>query len=141
MKQETFINFYQNDYKKGTYVKVVKETIKGHFSKVTEMVARFVNYYNIERVKAKGTSTNSKPREYEEQIIPHILKRNLNTNNDLVMVYKTYHHRAYTKFYFGDMEISEEEYYAQSGDKKREHGETPVFAMKLDEIKSVGGIK
>ena len=141
MKRETFKKWYEEQYQKGTYVVVVKDHTLGDFSKVTKMVTRFVNYYNIESVKARATQSESKPREYEEQIIPHILKHNKNTKNDLLMCYVTNHHKAHTKFYYKDMEITEEEYYSKSGDKKKAYGETPLFMMKLDEIKSVGGIQ
>lgn len=139
MKRETFQKWYET-YQKGTYVVVIKDHTLGDFSKVTKMVTRFVNYYNIESVKAKGTS-ESKPREYEIQIIPHILKENTNTKNTLLMCYKTNHHKAYSTYYYKGMEISEEEYYSKSGDKKKTYGDTPLFAMKLNEIVSVGGIQ
>ena len=142
MRTETFQNWYENTYIKGTYVVIEKITFKGEFTKLTRMVARFVNYYNIESVKAKGKSENeSKPRDYEKAIIPHVLKENLNTQNTLLMVYKTNHHKAHSKYYYHDMEISEQEYYEQSGDKKKDYGDTPLFMFKMQDVLSVGGVR
>lgn len=138
MTKETFQTFYQT-YKKGTYVVIEKVTIKGDFIKKTRMVARFVNYYNIESVKAKG-ATSGKARDHEEQIIPHILKLNTNTNNVLLSVYVTNHHKPHSTYYFQNMEISEEEYYLASGDKKKDYAPTPLFNFKLQDVLSVGGI-
>ena len=136
MKQEQIIRFFDT-YKKGTYTKVVKETIKNGFMKRTKMVCRFVNYYNIASVKAKGAEP--KPaREYEETIIPHVLKINHNTNNTLLQVYATNHHRAHVEYYYNDVAISEADYYAGIGEKKRDYAPTPLFSFKADEVVSLG---
>ena len=106
------------------------------------MVGRFVNYYKLKSVIAKGkTEDMSKKRDYEKTIIPHVLKENLNTKNTLLMVYKTNHHRAYSTYYYCGMEITEEEYYLGIGEKKKDYGDTPLFMFKLNEIVSVGGKK
>lgn len=139
MTKETFKDIYEN-YKKGTYIVVVKATKKNGYEKRTRMVGRFVNYYNIASVKAKGT-TESKPRDYEKQIIPHVLKTNLNTQNDLLMVYTTNHHKAHSKYFYNGEEISKEEYYNGIGEKEKNYAPSVLFSMKLNEIYSVGGIQ
>lgn len=139
MTKETFKRWYET-YRKGTYVPIVKVTDKDGFEKHTRMVGRFVNYYNIASVKAKGTG-ESKPRDYEQQIIPHILKTNLNTQNDLLMVYTTNHHKAHTKYYYKGVEISKEEYYKGIGEKEKNYAPSVLFSMKLNDILSVGGIE
>jgi len=140
MTRETFTKWFES-YHKGTYTKVTKETYHGEFTKRTEMVVRFVNYYNIESVKAKGKSDNNKPREYEEQYIPHILKRNKNTNNILLCCYTTNHHKAHTKYFWQGVEISEEDYYLLSGDIKKNYQQSVIYLMKLEDIVKVGGIQ
>lgn len=139
MTKETFAKWYAK-YHKGTYVVVEKITKKNGFEKQTRMVGRFVNYYNVASVKAKGT-TEGKPRDYEKQIIPHVLKTNLNTQNDLLMVYTTNHHKAHTKYYYNGIEIDKETYYNGTGEKEKNHAPSVLFSMKLNEIYSVGGIK
>lgn len=142
MREETFKSFYQN-YKKGSYVVLEKVTIKNGFVKKTKMVVRFVNYYNIASVKAKYENgmPSTKARDYEEQIIPHILKLNKNTNNLLLCVYVTNHHKVYNTYYYQDMEISEEEYYTMSGDVKKNNNPSVIYNMKLQDILSIGGIE
>ena len=137
MTKNDFQKWYDN-YHKGTYVVVLRETTIKGFTRQTKVVCRFVNYYNIESVKAKVTGT-SKPREYEKQIIPHVLKTNLNTNNDLLMCYATNHHKAHEKFIYEGKPITKEQYYLGIGEKERKHNESVVYAMKLNEIVSVGG--
>jgi len=136
MTNEKIINFFDN-YKKGTYTRLTKATTKNGFTKVTKMVCRFVNYYNIASVKAKGT-TPKPAREYEETIIPHVLKINHNTNNTLLQVYVTNHHKAHTTYYYNDVVITEAEYYAGIGEKKREYAPTPLYSFKADEVVSLG---
>lgn len=139
MTKETFEKIYEG-YKKGSYIPVVKETSMGDYVKRTKITTRFVNYYHLKSVKASGkTEQNAKTRDYEVQIIPHVLKHNLNTKNDLLMVYKTNHHKAHVSYFYLGVEISEEEYYLNSGDKKKTYGDTPLFMFKLDEVVSVGG--
>ena len=139
MNERQFLEWYKK-YHKGTYVVVEKIKIIGEFIKKTRMVVRFVNYYNIESVKAQGKSeSDSKPRDYEISIIPHVLKENLNTKNTLLMVYKTNHHKAHNKYYYHDMEISKEDYYSMSGDKEKDYKDTPLFMFKLQDVLSVGG--
>lgn len=133
MKRETFINFYES-YHKGSYVPILRETNKNGFRKLTRIVVRFVNYYNIKSVIEKGTSGEQKARDYEEQIIPHVLKVNHNTNNTLLMVYKTNHHKAHTTYYHNDEEISEDEYYLGINEKKKKQSDTPLFMFKLEEV-------
>lgn len=139
MKKETFEKWYE-EYRKGTYVVIVKETYHGEFTKQTRMVVRFVNYYNIESVIAKGKSEkDSKARDYEETYIPHILKLNRNTNNILLNCYVTNHHKAHSRYFYQGYEISEEEYYEQSGDTKKNYPQSVLYSMKLEDIVSVGG--
>lgn len=137
MTNEQIKKWYET-YRKGTYVVVKKETTKNGFTKRTRMVCRFVNYYNIESVKAKGTSTQSKPRDYELQIIPHVLKTNLNTQNDLLMCYTTNHHRAHNLYYFEDRPITKEQYYEGINEKEKNYAPSVVFSMKANEIVSIG---
>ena len=118
---------------------VVRETTKNGFTRQTKVVCRFVNYYNIESVKAKGTST-SKARDYEISIIPHVLKTNTNTNNDLLMCYATNHHHPHEHFIHEGKPITKEQYYLGIGEKERKHNASVVYAMKLNEIVSVGGM-
>ena len=136
MTREQFEKWYET-YHKGTYVVVEKETAFGEFTRRVKAVTRFVNYYNIESVKARGKG-ESKPREYEEQIIPHVLKHNHNTGNDLVLIYTTNHHKAYATYYWRDIEISEEEYYLMSGDKKKNWKDSLLYMFKLEDIKRLG---
>ena len=136
MKKEQIIRFFDT-YKKGTYTKVVKATTKNGFTKVTKMVCRFVNYYNVASVKEKG-ATPQAPRDYEETIIPHILKVNHHTNNTLLNVYVTNHHKAHTEYYYNDTIITEAQYYEGIGEKKRDYAPTPLFSFKADEVVSLG---
>lgn len=140
MTRKQFEEWYKG-YHKGTYVVVIKSTKKNGYEKTTRMVARFVNYYNIKSVIEKGTATNTKPRDYELQIIPHILKTNLNTQNDLLMVYTTNHHKAHTKYYYNGIEIDKETYYKGTGEKEKNYAPSVLFSMKLNDIYSVGGIQ
>ena len=140
MKQETFQKWFEK-YHKGSYVVIVKETYHGDFTKQTKMVTRFVNYYNIESVKAKGKTETSKARDYEQQIIPHVLKRNTNTNNVLLSVYVTNHHKAHSRYFWQGVEINEDDYYLMSGDTRKDYAPTPLFMFKLDDVVSVGGIQ
>lgn len=139
MELVNVLSFFRK-YKKGTYTRVVKETTtESGYKKVTKMVGRFVNYYNIKEVVMSGKSEKeSKPRLFEEQIIPHILKKNLNTLNVLLCVYTTKHHKARTTYYHNGYEITEEEYYLHSGEKKKSYGETPVFNFKLKDVVKLG---
>ena len=141
MKKETFQKWFENNYHKGTYVVIEKMTITGDFAKLTRMVGRFVDYYNIASVIAKGKKDTGKKRDYEIQIIPHVLKTNTNTGNDLLMVYKTNHHKAHSKYFYLGTEISKDDYYSMSGEKQKEYGDTPLFMFKMQEVVSVGGIK
>lgn len=137
MTQQQFINFYEN-YKRGSYTKMTKQKTRGNYKKVTSIVVRFVNYFNIKAIKEKGTNpASAKPREYEKQIIPHVLKLNTNTNNLLLCAYKTNQHKPHTKYYYNDNEITAEEYYAQSGDKLS-NADSVVFNIKLNDIISIG---
>lgn len=139
MKIENVLSFFGN-YKKGTYTRIVKETTtESGYTKRTKLVGRFVNYYNIKEVVEQGKSEKEyKVRDFEEQIIPHILKKNLNTKNILLCVYTTKHHKAYTTYYHNGYEITEEEYYLKSGEKKKPHSLTPVFNFKLSDIVTLG---
>ena len=142
MKKETFQNWYENQYKKGTYVVIERATTNGELAKLTRVVGRFVNYYEIESVKAKGKSeSDSKPRDYEHVLIPHVLKENLNTQNTLLMVYKTNHHHAHSRYFYQGIEITREKYYELSGEKERTYGDNPLFMFKINEILSVGGVE
>ena len=140
MTKETFKKWFESKYHKGTYVVVIKNTKKNGYEKTTRMVARFVNYYNIASIKAKGT-TESKPRDYEQAIIPHVLKTNLNTQNDLLMVYTTNHHKAHTTYTYNGAPITKEQYYQGIGEKEKNYAPSVLFSMKLNEILSVGGIQ
>lgn len=136
MTQEKFIIFYDS-YKRGSYTKLVKEKQSGDYKKITAMVIRFVNYYNIKSIKEKATAEGKK-REYEIQIIPHVLKLNTNTNNLLLCAYTTNKHKAHTKYYFKDNEISSDEYYLKNGDKKQDYKPTVLYNFKLNDVISIG---
>ena len=136
MTNENIIRFFDT-YKKGTYTKVVKATEKNGFVKITKMVCRFVNYYNIKSVKEKAPTPKA-PREYEEVLIPHVLKINHNTNNTLLNVYITNHHKAHTEYYYKGVAISEDDYYMGIGEKKRDYAPTPLFSFKANEVVSLG---
>lgn len=138
MTQTEFTKFYDS-YKHGSYTKLIKQKTSGNYKKVTTMIIRFVNYFNIKSVKEKQTdSTQIKTRDYEIQIIPHVLKLNTNTNNLLLSAYKTNKHKAYTKYYLNDIEITENEYYLNSGDKKRNNNDTIIFNFKLCDVLKIG---
>ena len=136
MTQKEIMLFFEN-YKRGSYTTITKKTEKNGFVKLSRMVCRFVNYYNIKQVKEKGASHQA-PRAFEIQIIPHILKLNTNTNNLLLCVYTTNHHKAHTKYFYNDAEISASEYYEGIGEKPRENNATQVFNFKACEIVSIG---
>ena len=131
------IKKWYETYRKGTYVAVIKETTKNGYTKQTRMVVRFVNYYNIASVKAKGTS-ESKPRDYEQQIIPHVLKLNTNTNNELLMCYTTNHHKAHSKYMYEGLPITKEQYYEGIGEKEKNYAPSVVYSMKAQEIVMIG---
>ena len=132
------IKKWYETYRKGTYVAVLKETTKNGFTKQTRMVVRFVNYYNIASVKAKDTSAVRKTRDYEIQIIPHVLKLNTNTNNELLMCYTTNHHKAHSKYFYQDMPITKEQYYEGIGEKEKTYAPSVVYSMKANEIVMIG---
>lgn len=138
MTREQIIKWYET-YRKGTYAVITKETTKNGFTKRTRMVVRFVNYYNIASVKAKGTSGQSKPRDYEKQIIMHVLKENLNTKNDLLMCYTTNHHKAHNVYLHYDTPITKEQYYEGIGEKEKATAPSVVYSMKAQDIVSIGG--
>ena len=131
------LEFFKN-YKKGTYKSLIRETTtESGYTKRTKIVSRFVNYYNIKEVVMSGPK-ESKPREYEKSIIPHILKENLNTKNILLCAYSTKHHKPHTTYYYKGYKITKEEYYAKSGEKEKPYRETLVFNYKLSDIVSLG---
>ena len=139
MKQEQIIRFFDT-YKKGTYTKIVKETTKNGFTKRTKMVCRFVNYYNIGVVKAKG-ATPRPLREWEETIIPHVLKINHNTNNTLPEIEvpdSLIKDAAQNSDVAIITPITEEAYYLGIGEKKRDYAPTPLFSFKADEVVALG---
>lgn len=136
MNIKEFEEFY-NSYKRGTYTKLVKQKTTGNFKKVTTAVVRFVNYYNIKTIKEKTTAAAAAPRLYELQIIPHVLKQNLNTKNVLLCAYATNHHRAHNKYYEGDVQITKEEYYLKSGEKEKSSASI-VYNLKIDDVVSIG---
>lgn len=136
MTQLQFIDFYAT-YKRGTYRKLIKEKTNGQFKKVTSLIVRFVNYYNIKTVKEKlkdKPNTETKNPDFEKQIIPHVLKLNLNTNNLLLCAYTTNKHKAHTKYYDGLKEITEDQYYLLSGDKKQTFKESVILNFKLNDV-------
>lgn len=131
------IKKWYETYRKGTYVVVKKETTKNGYTKQTRMVVRFVNYYNIASVKAKGTS-EGKARVYEISIIPHVLKTNLNTQNDLLMCYTTNHHKAHNVYLHEGKPITKEQYYEGINEKEKNYPFSVVYSMKANEIVSIG---
>lgn len=140
MTQKEFEKFY-NNYKPGTYTNIIKVKTIGEYKKVTAAVVRFVNYYNIKTIKEKLNGfTQGAKRDYEIQIIPHVLKLNTNTQNLLLCVYITNHHKFYSKYYFNDEEITSDEYYLKSGDKKRNDQKSVVYNFKLCELMQAGKI-
>lgn len=138
MTEQQIINFFKT-YKRGCYTKIVKTTQKDGYIKKVVVVGRFVNYYNIKSVKEKATTTAQKKRDYERVIIPHILKLNTNTNNLLLCVYATNHHRAKTTYFYKDKEISEAEYYAGINEKKRDNDKSIVYNFKACDVVALGG--
>lgn len=137
MTEKEIILFFKN-YKKGSYTTIIKKTEKNGFVKVSRLVCRFVNYYNIKTVKEKGIATQAAPRAFEIQIIPHILKLNTNTNNLLLCVYTTNHHKAHAKYFYNDCEISASAYYEGIGEKPRENNITQVYNFKACDVVSIG---
>ena len=138
MEAKKIEKFLQN-YKRGCYTTIIKKTEKDGFIKVTRLVCRFVNYYNIKAIKEKATT--GAPRAYEVQIIPHILKLNTNTNNLLLCVYTTHHHKAHATYFYKDAQISEEEYYNGINEKKRASYPCEVMTFKACEVVSLGGMQ
>lgn len=136
MTQNEILLFFEN-YKRGSYTRITKQSEKNGFKKITSLVCRFVNYYNIKSVKDRG-ATMPNPRPYEIQIIPHILKLNTNTNNLLLCVYLTNHHKTHTKYYYNDIEITAAEYYTGINEKPREYHETQLFNFKAAEVVALG---
>lgn len=141
MTQKDIIAFFQN-YKRGTYTAITKQTTKNGYKKICCMVCRFVNYYNIKQVK-DATRNDTKKRDYEIQIIPHILKLNTNTNNLLLCVYATNNARQHAKnqYFYNDAAITEAEYYSGINEKKREYDKPVLFNFKIADIISLGGQK
>lgn len=138
MKQENIINFFEN-YKRGTYTKLIKEKDnKNGYKKVTAVVVRFINYYHIKSVKEKTSGKAIKNRDYELQIIPHILKLNKNTNNVLLCAYTTNKHKPHAVYYYNDEIISADEYYKNSGDKLNENKIGLVYTLKISDIVQIG---
>ena len=136
MTKEAIILFF-NNYKRGSYTTIKKETEKNGFKKVVTMVCRFVNYYNIKSIKEKGAS-ETKARPYEVAIIPHILKLNTNTNNLLLCVYTTNKHHAKTSYYYNGETITEAQYYEGIGEKKRDNAPSVIINFKACEVVSLG---
>ena len=139
MKKDNFLKFYDT-YKKGSFTKVIKlkDNKNGYFKK-SVFLARFVNYYNIKEVKEKNQdATSIKKRDYELQIIPHILKLNLNTNNLLLCIYPVKNHKTQSIYYFNDMEITADQYYKNSGDKIPDNKPSLIYTLKLDEVLTIG---
>ena len=135
MTQQQFINFYKG-YKPGSYTRLTNEKITGDYKKVTSMVIRFINYYHIKAVAERG-NIEPKPRPYEVQLIPHILKLNTNTNNLLLCVYNTNHHKTTSLYYYKDQQITAAEYYAASGDKLTNNNSV-VYSIKLNDVVTIG---
>lgn len=138
MTKNDFEKWYKN-YHKGTYVSVVKEHELNGYVKQVKLTTRFINYYEMQQVKAKGTS-EGKTRDYEEQIIPHVLKLNTNTNNLLLMVYDTNHHKHHTHYTYKGIPITKEQYYEGTQEKQKTYAKGLVETWKLSEIVSIGGV-
>ena len=140
MNIDKALQFFDN-YKKGTYTNVTKATNKDGFTKVVSMVVRFVNYYNIKENK----EANKKPikKDYEKNILPHILKENINTNNILLLVYltKNQQQKAKTTYFYNGQIITEAEYYAGIKENKKPAAPSCVLSFKLADVVSIGGVK
>lgn len=131
--------FFAN-YHTGTYTTVIKATEKNGYKKISFYVCRFVNYYNIEEIKAQNKT--SVKRDYERIIIPHILKENTNTNNILLSCYTTKNSRqkTNTKYYFNDIEITKQQYYDGIKEKEKKYNIDNLFNIKIDDILKIGSV-
>lgn len=136
MLLNTALQFF-NTYHRGTYTIMQKATEKNGFKKITRCVVRFVNYYSIKEIKERA-AIESKPREYERVIIPHILKENTNTNNILLLCYTTKKHKAKSKYFYNDIEITEDQYYTGINEKKRVYKIDNIFTVKLCDVVALG---
>lgn len=137
MNIDKIINFFKN-YKRGTYTTVQKQTIKNGYIKITKCVCRFVNYYNIETVKAENKQPIKK--DYERVILPHILKENTNTKNILLLVYTTKNgkQKAKTSYFYNGEEITKAQYYEGIQEKEKTYNIDNLFTVKLCDVLSVG---
>lgn len=138
MDIKSALTFFQN-YKRGSYTRIVKTTNKDGYIKTVSMVCRFVNYYNIKEIK----EANKQPikKDYEKIILPHILKENTNTNNILLLVYVTKNskQKAKTTYFYNDDPITEAEYYAGINENKKAFAPGCVMSFKLCDVVSIGG--
>lgn len=129
--------------KKGKFTKATwksEKVVNGNlYEKVSHGVVRFVHYYNIKgvSVKVKTTTTINNQLQPIQTIVKDILTFNPNTNNYLVHMATTNHHKSKSEYYCNGKPITKEEY-EQNVPPRKQTQPMVVFQVKLENLISLG---
>lgn len=142
MELETLQNIL-NSKKRGQYLTITYQKVLGDYKKTTTTTIRLVDYNNVKAVKemkaAKGIDPNAAKPSTKKLSADHYLGNNLifnvNTQKTRLQVFLTNKHKPHCIYEYQGKEISQDQWYAESGDKKA----TPsiMFSINVDNILAI----
>lgn len=129
-----------NQKKRGQYLTITFRKVLGDFVKTTTTTIRLVNYNNVKAVKEKKalkgektTITNELTKKPSaDKYLGNNLIYNENTGKTRLQVFLTNHHKPHCVYEYQGQEITQDEWYAESGDKKSTH--EIMFAINIENI-------
>jgi len=142
MELETLQNIL-NSKKRGQYLTITYQKVLGDYKKTTTTTIRLVDYNNVKAVKemkkAKGYDPNATIKEPTKPSANKYLGNNLvyneNTGKTRLQVFLTNKHQPHCIYEYQGKEISQDQWYAESGDKKA----TPsiMFSVLVENILAI----
>lgn len=132
-----------NKKKRGQYLTITFRKVLGDFVKTTTTTIRLVNYNNVKAVKEKkalkGEKTtitselkNTPKKPSADKYLGNNLIYNENTGKTRLQVFLTNHHKPHCVYEYQGQEITQDEWYAESGDKKSTHD--IMFTINIENI-------
>lgn len=136
-----------NTKKRGQFLTITYQKVLGDYKKTTTTTIRLVDYNNVKAVKemkkAKGidpskplksTITGEKKPSADKHLGNNLIY-NENTHKTRLQVFLTNHHTPHVIYEYQGHEIDQEQWYAESGDKKS----TPsiMFSITIDNILAI----
>lgn len=115
-----------NQKKRGQFITITYQKVLGDYKKTTTTTIRLVDYNNVKKVKEmkalkgetqKETITGEKKQSADKHLGNNLIF-NENTGKTRLQVFLTNHHKPHCIYEYQGNEISQDQWYAESGDKK-----------------------